>query len=299
MGARIRRRRSVRVKTNLCERPLPVRLAPCADELLSSWIARHAAFYAIPPLAMIQHSLPELRSLRAAELNLTEDQVFRIAHMFSIEPTMVRRMTFSNIRQSSRRMIAAEPRQSCSTCRQTSDGSPVILRNQFLGWRITCPLCGGTLQTIGGRDGPIPFAGYHHAALMGEEMLEGEAEHGIQHWVSPSEIARLLLMRRVPKSLPGYEPSGYRVLGVIIPDLDEAMQMEVSNRPSPASPILHMYLRPALLVGVAIVQHAGPEMLRMLSGHMMGENKARFDSAIEEVLDCSRQSLGCSLLHLT
>lgn len=286
------------MKTNLCGRPLPVRLAPCADELLSSWIARHAKFYAIPPLALLQHCLPDLRSLRAADLNLTEDQVARVAHLFSIEPTTVRRMTFSNIRQSSRRMIATEPRQSCSTCSQTSDGAHVILRNQFLGWRITCPFCAGTLQTIGGRDGPTPFAGYHHAAVMGQEMLESEAEHGIQNWVSPSEIARLLLMRRVPKSVLGYEPSGYRVLGAIIPDLDEVMQIEISKLPSPASPILPLYLRPALLAGVAIVQHAGPEMLRMLSGHMIGENKARFDSAIEEILDCSRQSFGSSQLHL-
>lgn len=57
------------------------------------------------------------------------------------------------------------------------------------------------------------------------------AEHGIQNWVSPSEIARLLLMRRVPKSPPGYEPSVYRVLGVIIPDLDKVMQMEISKLP--------------------------------------------------------------------
>ncbi|TWC78347.1 hypothetical protein FB593_11231 [Rhizobium sp. SJZ105] len=129
-------------------------------------------------------------------------------------------------------------------------------------------------------------------------MLDNEAQHGIQNWVSLSEIARLLLMRRVPKLLPGYEPSGYRVLGVIIPDLDEVMQMEIGKLPSPASPILPLYLRPALLAGVAIVQHAGPEMLRMLCGHMMGENKARFDSAIEELLDCARQSHGSSQLHL-
>ncbi|HEY0124484.1 MAG TPA: TniQ family protein [Rhizobium sp.] len=286
------------MKTNVYERRLPIRLAPCADELLSSWIARHAAFYATSPLAMLQHCLPDLRSLRAADLNLTEDQVVRIAHIFSIEPDTVRGMTFSDIPQSSRRMIASEPRQSCSSCRRAADGMPVILRSQFFGWRITCPLCGGTLRTIGGRDGPALFGGYHDAALMGEEMLDNEAEHGIQNWVSPSEIARLLLMRRVPTSLPAYEPSGYRVLGVIIPDLDEVMQTEVSKLPSPASPILPMCLRPALLAGVAIVQHAGPEMLRMLSGHMMGENKARFDSAIEDILDCSHQSLGSSQLHL-
>ncbi len=247
---------------------------------------------------MLQHCLPELRSLRTADLNLTEDQAVRIAHVFSIETTTVRRMTFSNIPQSLRRMIANEPRQSCSTCRPATDGMPIILRSQFFGWRITCPLCGGTLQTIGERDGPAPFGGYTHAALMGEEMLDSEAEHGIQNWLSPSEIARLLLMRRVPKSLPGYVPSGYRVLGVIIPDLDEAMQTEISILPSPASPILPLYLRPALLAGVAIVQHAGPEMLRMMSGHMMGENKARFDSAIEEILDYSRQAFGPSQFHL-
>jgi hypothetical protein len=273
-------------------------MAPCADELLSSWIARHAAFYAIPPLAMLQHCLPELRSLRTADLHLTEDQLDCIAHKFSIERSTVRRMTFSNIPQSSRRMIASEPRQLCSTCPRTADGLPVILRSQFLGWRITCPLCGGLLQTVGGSDGSLPFRGYHQAALMGEEMLDNEAEHGTENWMSPGEIARLLLMRRVPKSLTGYEPAGYRALGVIIPDLDEVMRLEISRLPSPASPILPMHLRPALLAGVAIVQHAGPEMLHMLSGHMMGENKARFDSAIEEISDCSRQSLRSSQLHL-
>ncbi len=129
-------------------------------------------------------------------------------------------------------------------------------------------------------------------------MLANETEHGIRNWVSSSEIACLLLMRRVPKSPPGHEPSGYRVLGVIIPDLDEVMQTEASKLPSPASPILPLHLRPAILAGVAIVQHAGPEMLHMLSSHMMDENKARFESVIDDILDCSRQSLGSSQLHL-
>lgn len=114
-------------------------------------------------------------------------------------------------------------------------------------------------------------------------MLNDEAEHGIQNWLSPSEIARLLLMRRVPMSLPDrYEPSSYRVLGVIIPDLDDALKLETRELPTPASPILPLHLRPALLAGVAIVQRAGPEMLSMLRGHM----------------DCERQSRRSSQLHL-
>ncbi|CAN7653162.1 hypothetical protein LJR235_005022 [Pararhizobium sp. LjRoot235] len=164
--------------------------------------------------------------MRTADLDLTEGQVVRIACMSSVDPATVRRMTFSNIAQSSRRLIAGEPRQLCCSCRSTIDGLQTILRSHFLGWRITCPLCGTHLQNIGGRDRPSPFSRYHNAALIGERLLDDEAESGIQNWVSPSEIARLLLMRRVPKPFPDqYEPSGFRVLGVIIPDLDDVLKM--------------------------------------------------------------------------
>ena len=42
-------------------RRLPVILPPHPDELLSSWISRHATFYAVPPLVMLRHCLPEAR----------------------------------------------------------------------------------------------------------------------------------------------------------------------------------------------------------------------------------------------
>ena len=47
-----------------------------------------------------------------------------------------------------------------------------------------------------------------------------------------------------------------------------------------------------------IVQRVGPEMLSMLRGDMMGENKARFGNAIEEMVDCGRQSQRSSQLRL-
>ncbi|MDL2408121.1 hypothetical protein PY650_21190 [Rhizobium calliandrae] len=62
--------------------------------------------------------------------------------------------------------------------------------------------------------------------------------------------------------------------------------------------VLQLHLRPALLAGVAIVQRAGPEMLSMLRGHLMGENKARLGNAIEEMVDYGRQSRTSSQLHL-
>lgn len=104
--------------------------------------------------------------------------------------------------------------------------------------------------------------------------------------------------RQVRLPVDRYEPSSYRVLGVIIPDLDDVLKLETRELPTPANPILQLHLRPALLAGVAIVQRAGPEMLSMLRDHMMGENKARFGSAIEEMVDCERQSRRSSQLHL-
>ena len=178
-------------------RRLPVTLAPCTDELLSSWIGRHAEFYAVPPLAMLRHCLPEASSLRTADLDLNEDQVFRLARMFSADPATVRRMTFANIAQSSRRLIAKEPVQSCSRCHLAKHEPRPVLRSQLLGWRITCTLCGCLLRHSGSHDRRSPFGRYHGTSLIGERLLDDEAERNVQTWTSPAAIARLLLMRRV------------------------------------------------------------------------------------------------------
>jgi len=52
---------------NTPPRQLPVCLPPHSDELLSSWISRHAAFYAVPPLAM-------LKALPAGGLRVARDR---------------------------------------------------------------------------------------------------------------------------------------------------------------------------------------------------------------------------------
>ena len=89
-------------------RQLPVRLPPVIDELLSSWLCRHASFYAVPSLVMLQHCLPEAISLRAADLDLSADQAGRLANMLSIEPSAVRGMTFTTVNRTSRRLIGAD-----------------------------------------------------------------------------------------------------------------------------------------------------------------------------------------------
>ena len=253
---------------NASPRQLPVRLPPYPDELLSSWINRHADFYAVPPLVMLRHCLPEARSLRAADLHLSADQEIRLAKVFAAEPAVVRRMTFTNVLQSSRRLIATRPVQCCMNCNPDHTAPRPTLRSQVLGWRITCPLCGDQLRHADGRELPSPFRQYRGAVLRGEKLLDDEAERGIRTWASPSEIARLLLMRRVTKPLPREEELWrFRVLGAIIPDLDGIIAAKQENLPTPASPILPLHLRPAMLAGLAIVERAGPEMLRMLRRH--------------------------------
>ena len=266
-------------------RRLPVRLSPVADELLSSWIRRHAAFYAIPPLVMLRHCLPEASSLRAADLHLSGDQEIRLANMFATEPAVAHRMTFANVARSSRRLIAMRPTNYCTNCNLGGTEPAPILRSQLLGWRITCPLCGIQLRDARERELPSPFLQYRAAALRGEKLLDDEAERGIGTWTSPTEIARLLLMRRITWPVPPeHELWRFRVLGAIIPDLDHVVAAEQENLPTPAKPILPLYMRPALLAGVAIVESAGPEMLRMMRGYMMGDNRVRFTDAVETMI---------------
>lgn len=278
-------------------RQLPVTLAHCTDELLSSWIVRHADFYGVPPLAMLRHCLPEVPSLRAADLNLNENQVRRLAHMLCVDAATIRHTTFTNVAHSSRCLIAKKAIQSCSTCYPAETKPRVVVRSQLLGWRITCALCSGPLQDPPGHHGPSTFGHYHATALIGERLLHDEASQKARTWVSPARIAQLLLMRRVKNPTFGnYKPWRYRVLGALIPDLDDVVDRQ--SLPMSSYPILPLHLRPALLAGIAMVERSGPEMLAMLCGQMRGENKVRFSSAINEIMRRTCRSTASSQLQL-
>lgn len=264
---------------------LPVCLKPHDDELLSSWIGRHAEFYAVPSLVMLRHCLPEAASLRATDLNLNDDQQVRLAAIFAAEPADIRRMTFTDVWPPSHRFIAVRPLQCCTNCNPNHAAPVPVLRSQLLGWRITCARCGDPLRDTDAGEVPCPFRQYHSVAIRGEKLLDDEIERGVRTWTSPTEIARLLLMRRIIFPVPReHELCLFRVLGAIIPDLDHVVAAEQANLSTPARPILPLRLRAALLAGVAIVERAGPEMLRMLSGHMVGDNMTRFSDAAEKLI---------------
>jgi hypothetical protein len=267
------------------QRQLPVRLPPVPDELLSSWISRHAAFYAVPPLVMLRHCLPEVHSLRTADLHLSEDQEIRLAKVFFTAPADIRRMTFANVPSWFHRFIAARPVQRCTNCGPIQAATLPVLRDQLMGWRITCLRCENLLQGWDGHAVPSPFRQYHSAAIRGEKLLHDEIEFDVRRGPSPTEIARLLLMRRIVfPAPPEQELYLFRVLGVIIPDLDRVLAATRTDLPTPARPILPLHLRAAVLAGVAIVESAGPEMLRLLRCHTMGDNMTRFSDAAETLI---------------
>lgn len=47
-----------------------------------------------------------------------------------------------------------------------------------------------------------------------------------------------------------------------------------------------------------MVERAGPEMLQMLRGHMMGDNKVRYTDAVEGLIAQVRRPKACSQMQL-
>ncbi|MDW3182791.1 hypothetical protein [Roseobacter sp.] len=98
------------------------------------------------------------------------------------------------------------------------------------------------------------------------------------------DIARHLLMHRVPRPPPrDCDFWRYRLVGAIVPGIDELLTKESTFQFSRKHPILPLHMRPALLAGVAISDRAGPPMLKVLQGHMIGDNKNRFAMAPEHL----------------
>lgn len=260
-------------------RRLPVILPSVADEILSSWINRHAVFYGVPPLTMLRHSLTTISSLRSGDLRLTHEQAIHLGGSFATDPKIVRAMSLARIAPALHRLVAAGPMQFCPNCAPNSEGPAAATRIQYLGWRVTCPSCRTWL--CDGASPDAPFSQYFGAALLGEKLFEAEAECRTRTWALPSTLARLLMMRRIPAGISSEtQLERFRVLGAIIPELDDIVADRLISLPSTARPILPLHLRPALLAGVAMVELIGPAMLEMLETHTLGENRNRFGNLV-------------------
>lgn len=197
--------------------------------------------------------------------------------MFSTPTIRLRRMTFGNISQSLHHYIAAKPICVCTSCCPTGATVKPVLRSQFASWRITCENCSYRLQDGNTRNYAPFIERYEDRALQGEKLLDEEIERGVKSWTSPTRIAQLLLMRRFTGAVSHHGRFWrFRILGELIPELDEICGPDQELLPSAANPILPLHIRLLWLAGVAIVERAGPAMLDDLRWLMLNGNGIDF-----------------------
>jgi len=267
------------------KKQLPVVLPPVPDELLSSWVARHAAYYDVSPRAMLRHAIPGAGSLSSADENLTNEQANLLAHIFRREPSEIRPMSFTDVQNSARCLVAASAVQTCQSCatRQTESGAVLpILRSWRLAWRITCPVCGSPLQAmgqgsaVGSANDPAALASWEDA-LDGERLLDDFAERGVQTWASPIDLLRLLWIRRDPKPIDSDRwIETQKVLDLVVPGFDRLATSTAAKVPRADRPVLPLALRRALLAGVANLERSGPALLSELHRCTIGAYHAQF-----------------------
>ena len=250
-------------------RPLPVILPPLADELLSSWINRHAAFVGVSGVRLLRHYHIEVASVRDLDLGLSRRHATLLADVLRCSPHLIRNMTQSRGGRVRSRLVAiGQPTQICRPCahRHAADALTrgTRLRSWMEGWRIACPICGAALEDFrlctrlfradpadallariggGARDGERIMdraskrrgGGAAHAALMRSLLLPQVALRGTRE--TAAAVPRLLHLV-VPGSGDFFErlspeawPGGCRILplSVRIPVL--AGVAAVSSRP--------------------------------------------------------------------
>jgi hypothetical protein len=237
------------------QRPLPVILKPAVDELLSSWLFRHAAFYGLRPLSLLRHLLPESRiqKIEVVDTRLSKEALERLAGFLRSEPADIERMTFSGLSGEARRFVARSPVQLCILCHSQNrdpDTQNAKLRGAHCGWRITCPYCGGKLSPLP-RVTHVPVdegvSTIWHEAAEGERLLDRLLA---DNETADAAVAafRMLLLRR-GRPLAGGDPSNWRAVDAVVPGFEDLARSCGLSRAWASSLITPILLRPLFLAG--------------------------------------------------
>jgi hypothetical protein len=132
-------------------RPLPVILAPLADELLSSWINRHAVFVGVSGMRLLRHYRVDVSAVRDLDLELSRCDGSKLAEALRCSPQVLRSMTQSRGGRVHSGLVAIrQPAQICRPCAVRHSANSVThnarLRSWMEGWQITCPICRAELE---------------------------------------------------------------------------------------------------------------------------------------------------------
>ena len=204
-------------------RPFPVVLRPRPDELLSSWLTRHATYYGVTRRRLLDHVGILSPSVEALDREITLGQQIMLAGYFRRQPFEIAAMSYEMVRSNMRALIRpSAPQQSCQACAEKAeraDAKGAIGKSWMQGWRITCRVCGARLTD---EDDPQMaqasaerFSDYWDSALDGESMFEIYASAATETGTSPLSIAALLCLprwrpRRIIRRLSNFQAAEYR-----------------------------------------------------------------------------------------
>jgi hypothetical protein len=266
-------------------RPLPVVLKAQPDELLSSWLARHATYYGVARRRLLNHVGLSAPSLEALDHEVSLGQQIVLAGFFHCEPAEVAAMSHVAVREDLRRLIRRSvPLQECRNCARSAElaNAPgAIGRSWMQGWRVTCRACGGPLiDAVGSQETETKVGVFHEywrSAREGEELLERHAFGFDATALSPLAILRLLLVPRWPE--PNELWDAYRqtrLLNVLVPGFDDMVHRFGAKAVMSRRPFLPIALRVPLLAGVAIAMRDPAQTISRLRTRTRSHGNQRF-----------------------
>lgn len=275
-------------------RPLPVLLAPAPDEALSSWLARHAAFFGVGRAGLLRHCLPDVPSLHLLNRALTPEQESRLAHLFRLDRPTLRRMTHAGLGPDTVSLLVAHDVDHwCEPCARSlaEAGFPkAVLRAWFHTWRITCPRCGSrvspswrTAASLGAnRALPDLFPLLWAKALEGERLLDavvhGTAAAVTVQSIPPMRLLRLLMIWTGCEQVPadGVRQRQGWTLDAVVPGFDAALERHGIEIPRTTRISVPLPVRTALLAGFALATEDPARAIPAMWATTSGMHRAHF-----------------------
>jgi len=246
-------------------RPFPVILPPLVDELLSSWVNRHAEFVGVSGLRLLRHYGIEVPRLPDLDLNLSCRDQSRLAEALRCLPHLLRNMTQSRSGKVHSRLVAIEqPTQVCRPCARRHSANSATrsarLRSWMEGWWITCPICGAALEDFrlytrlfrADPSDALPVR-IERTARHGEQIMNRSCtRHGDSY--THTALTRNLLLPQAQKTRTGQAPATLcRLLELAIPGADAFFRCLVPETWPRGSRSLPLSVRVPVLAGVAVV----------------------------------------------
>jgi hypothetical protein len=247
-------------------RAFPVILPALSDELLSSWLRRHAAFYGVGERRILRYCLVDVPSFRHLDLRLAVRDQNRLGDVLRCGALAVRRMTQSRNGKFPMGPVATvRPMQVCKQCIGRHGATAVTrgarLRSWMEGWRISCPVCGARLDDARPTDlatsvdatEPLLIRTEAHAR-NGELLIDKGVRHTGQVGTPVIELMRVLLL---PRTIYSEHRSSRttlpRLLDVVVSGFDQHLREHHPHFRPQGTLLLPISIRIPVLAGVSMV----------------------------------------------